>query len=152
MARGRHRRTEPDFLTSIVLLLGRTMWLLVSWPIRALFGRRSAVLDQQYYREHWEIIAHDLLSEDQQHMKQAILDADKLFDHAMRAQNLPGSTFADRLRAGQRRMSAETYQMIWEGHKLRNQVAHEVGYSVTKAESEAAARSFRRGLQALGAL
>lgn len=152
MARRHSRHNQTDGLTNIVTLVVRALWLLVSWPIRLMLGKRPSRLDQAYYSGHWETIRGYITQGDAQHLQQAVVEADKLLDHAMRELHLPGSSFADRLRSAESRMSQETYQMVWQSHKLRNQIAHEVGYTIGQSEAETALMGFRRGLQSLGAL
>lgn len=148
----RRRESQPDVFTNIILLIGRALWLLLSLPFRAMLGKRPTRLNQSYYQTHWKSVENQLHTGGDQSIRQAVMDGDKLLDHAMRELNLSGASFADRLRSAETRFSQETYQSIWTGHKLRNQIAHEVGHTITRNQAEQALQAFRRGLQALGAL
>lgn len=60
-------------------------------------------------------------------LKHAVIEADKLVDFCLKAKGYAGETFADRLRSAEKYMDKNSYQAIWYGHKVRNQIAHEDG-------------------------
>ena len=83
-------------------------------------------------------------------LRQAVSEADKLFDYVMKAQGYPGETMADRLRAAQPKLSDRN--AVWSAHKLRNALAHEVGFDLVASQVHEALLGFERGLKDLGAL
>ncbi len=86
-------------------------------------------------------------------MRQAINEADKLFDHIMRQQGVAGDSMGDRLKAARSRFAdREVYDHIWRAHKLRNALAHEVGFDLVPSQAKEAISDFETGLKALGAL
>lgn len=76
----------------------------------------------------------------------AILDAEKIIDHALKDLGYTG-TFADKLRAASPRFSS--VQAVWNAHKLRNRIAHEVGFKVSDQEAKKALFAFERALRDL---
>jgi hypothetical protein len=66
-----------------------------------------------------------LKSENPIELKHAVMEADKLVDYKLKALGARGETFADRLRESENRIPKATYNDIWQGHKVRNQIAHE---------------------------
>ena len=85
-------------------------------------------------------------------MKSAISEADKLFDGVLRAQGLPGDTMADRLKAAKPRFSSySVYDGVWRAHKVRNSLAHDVGFDLVPLQAREALADFERGLRDLGA-
>lgn len=86
-------------------------------------------------------------------LRQAINEADKLFDHILRQQGLSGTTMGDRLKSARPRFSdREAYDHIWRAHKLRNALAHEVGFDLVPSQAKEALADFETGLKTLGAL
>jgi hypothetical protein len=83
-------------------------------------------------------------------LRNAVSEADKLVDYVLRQSGVPGETMADRLRAGGRRFN--DVDSIWRAHKLRNSLAHEVGFDLVPSQAREALRDFERGLKDLGAL
>lgn len=147
MAR-RSRNQQPDILTTLIVTVFGGLWTLISWPFRRKVGK----LDRDAYLDHWNNIHQLVVDNSEQHWKQAIVEADKLIDQAFRELLMPGSTFGERLRAAEHRFSKDTYNRLWQAHKLRNQIVHEVGYSVGRQDAETAVSSFGDGLKVLGAL
>jgi hypothetical protein len=87
-------------------------------------------------------------------LRQAVLEADKLFDQALRQAGLPGATMGDRLKAARSRFAADrdTYDGLWRAHKLRNALAHEIAFDLVPSQAREALAGFERGLKDLGAL
>lgn len=141
------RKRQPDLIESFFLALGRALWFLISLPFRKYQNKRPKRLNQAVYQGHWQNI-ESLLNTNCQ---QAIIEADKLLDQAMRELGVSGETFADRLKSAEWRFDQNSYNALWSAHKLRNQIAHEVGHAVNETEARSALANFRRGLQSLGA-
>jgi hypothetical protein len=86
-------------------------------------------------------------------LRQAINEADKLFDHILRQQGLSGDTMGDRLKSARPRFTDRAvYDGIWRAHKLRNALAHEVGFDLVPSQAKEAITDFETGLKTLGAL
>ncbi len=60
------------------------------------------------------------------HKKSALIDADKLLDFVMKSSGLRGETMGDRLKNAEKRFERNMYNKIWEAHKLRNRLVHEI--------------------------
>lgn len=85
-------------------------------------------------------------------LRTAVSEADKLFDHVLREAGFKGNTMADRLRSAKGSFAYATYDSIWQAHKLRNALAHEVGFDLVKSQADEALQNFEKGLKELGAL
>ncbi len=79
----------------------------------------------------------------------AVSDADKLLDAGLQAIGVHGATMGDRLKNAKDKFDYSLYQRIWEAHKLRNHLAHEVGAAVSAREAQAAVGAFREALYAI---
>jgi hypothetical protein len=87
-------------------------------------------------------------------LRQAVLEADKLLDQGLRQAGLPGDSMGERLKAARSRFASDraAYDAIWRAHKLRNALAHEVGFDLVPSQAREALRDFERGLRTLRAL
>lgn len=83
-------------------------------------------------------------------LKSAVSEADKLFDYVMQKQGYSGMTMADRLKNAQSNLTDRNG--VWRAHKLRNALAHEVGFDLVASQANEALRDFERGLKDLKAL
>ena len=72
-------------------------------------------------------------------LKHAVLEADKIVDFKLKATGSQGETFADRLRSLEENIARSLYNEIWQGHKIRNQIAHEDEPRISRNELRAAA-------------
>lgn len=111
--------------------------------------QKRGQLDRDLVRTRWQAILNSAQSGGLG-LKHAVSEADKLLDYALKARGFKGETMADRLRAAKPKMGS--YQEIWNAHKLRNALAHEVGFEITRQQAKEAIVSFERGLKDLGAL
>lgn len=100
---------------------------------------------------HWGAIINRVKVGTQDAMRYAILEADSLVDHFLKKAGFSGEHMADRL--GQ--IVADrvpSIERVWKAHKLRNELAHTPGLTVTAAETKEALEAFRDFLVELGAL
>lgn len=109
-------------------------------------------LSQAQIAERWSVIQATAAGGGNG-LRTAVSEADKLFDQALRQQNLPGETMGDRLKAAKNRFSSYSiYDAVWRAHKLRNSLAHEVGFDLVPSQAKEALSDFERGLKDLGVL
>jgi hypothetical protein len=83
-------------------------------------------------------------------LKSSVLDADKLLDHVLKSQGFRGETMGDRLRSAGSRFSNRNN--VWRAHKLRNTMAHELGFDLVPSQVREALSDFEQALRDLGAL
>lgn len=79
-----------------------------------------------------------------------VVDADKLLDKALCEMGVPGKTMGDRLKKSSERFSQ--LNAVWYAHKLRNQIAHEHGFSLEYPQARHALQTFKQALKDLGAI
>ncbi len=126
------------------IIFGIVVLVVVTKLSRRIPGR----LNRQYYQERWlELLARVKTPEG---MMLAVIDADKLLDHALKQSGYRGKTMGERLVAAQRAISDN--DGIWYAHKLRNRLVHEPQVRLKKREAQKALAAFKKALTDLGAL
>lgn len=85
-------------------------------------------------------------------MRQDIMEADKLLEHALRLSGYKGKGLADMLKGLNRVDSAVSLHIkrILIAHNIRNRIAHLVGYDINEKRYSAIMHSFKAVLNALG--
>ncbi|MFZ2831808.1 MAG: hypothetical protein WAZ40_01505 [Minisyncoccia bacterium] len=71
----------------------------------------------------WEVILEHVNSESPAEWKIAILEADNMLDEVLEDMGYTGDTLAEKLK-GMSKTKIASYQDMWDGHVLRNQIAH----------------------------
>lgn len=102
-------------------------------------------------QEGWSTIQEHFFKGDENDLKVAIMDADKLLNEALRGAGVLGTQLGDRLkklRPGQ----LPNIDDVWQAHKVRNQIAHEPGFVLKRDLAERALDIYEKALQSLGAL
>lgn len=82
-------------------------------------------------------------------LKSALMEIDKLFDHAMKSRFIKGETLGERLKNAEKHFERKFYNQIWEAHKLRNRLAHEVGVRIDTSELKKAYDTLNRAIAKL---
>ncbi len=152
-----NQRKQPKVSAEqqVVEAIAKGIWAVVSFPFK--LGKRGGSSKKaglvpatvaQELGQHWEVVS--LYSQTPNTFAVAISEADKLLDNALKAANFAGTTMGERLKASQHIFDPYLYNMIWEAHKLRNRLAHEVGTSVNGQEVQQALHAFEQGLVRLG--
>lgn len=116
--------------------------------IVALVVRSTKKLNTAFFQKKWQDITY--LASNQVTWVQALIEADKLLDEALKQSHYSGKSTADRMVSANRAFS--NADSIWRAHKLRNKVVHEVNFKLQKREFVDAVKGFRRALKDLGAL
>lgn len=103
------------------------------------------------YTEHWDNILHYANSVRDSEWKLAIIEGDKLVDEVLQERGFPGETMGERLMLMAPDQLA-SLQDLWDAHKLRNLLVHEMNYQMKHEQALAAIRAFERVLRELGAI
>ncbi len=135
-------------MTIVFLIVAIVFGLAVLFILSRLVSHKPHRLNQQYYQKKWlEILARVKTYDG---MILAVIDADKLFDEALKKRSYRGKTMGERLVAAQHEISDN--DSVWYAHKLRNRLVHEPTVRLRKNEAKNALAGFRQGLKDLGAL
>lgn len=133
---------------------GPTIFTQVGAAVRGIWNLfvkdRGSVLDGVAFRKQFDEIERLFASKDVIHAAQAVVRADSVLDQVMRESGGQGATFADRLRSLEGKFSRDSYQAIWDAHKLRNEIAHQHP-TVSVNDARAAVQALRRAASQLGA-
>lgn len=112
--------------------------------------RRKKKLNQAKFTEQWHNLQKLCVS--RKTWPQAIFEADKLVDEALKKCRYKGKTTGERLVAAQHQLTSN--DKIWFGHKLRNKLEQENidVRTLKKQDVLDALNGFRQALRDLGAL
>jgi hypothetical protein len=110
---------------------------------------KSNNLDRALVKKRWQAI-QSMQSGGGNNLRQAVLEADKLLDYCFKNMGYPGENMADRLKSAQSQLSDKN--SVWDAHKLRNVLAHEIDYDLVVSQAKAAILSFEQALKDLGVL
>lgn len=83
-------------------------------------------------------------------LKSSINEADKLLDHVLKQLGYGGERMGERLKQAGPRFSDQN--AVWRAHKLRNALAHEIGFDLVPNQAKEALHDFEQALKDLGAL
>lgn len=141
--KGKKNQNQQTFLEVLLIGIFQVLWWLVTLPFKGVSKSkksRFSLEDRNYITSKRLEIETMSNSANEIELKHAVMEADKLVDYALKAQGYGGETFAERLQNAEKYIDARVYQEIWQGHKVRNQIAHESDSRVSIYELGEAAR------------
>lgn len=110
--------------------------------------RRSVSMDREYYHKKWVEI-HTLARTSAAASRLAIIEADKLLDHALKESGWHGDTMGERMKQAGNALGNSN--AVWTAHKLRNQLVHEQVHP-KPIEIRRALQAYEQALKKAGAL
>ena len=131
----------------IVALFLRAAW---RWLKRLFLAPRLEGLDRAGIQARWGEIERQAAADSEMSLKIAVMEADKLLDHALKAMAMPGTTLGERLKYAAYRYPK--IRNVWGAHRLRNQLAHESSFYLEPSMARRAIRDFKDALQLLNLL
>ena len=129
-----------------ILIVGALVFIAVSAT-----KKRGATFDQEAYQVDFLQIENMLSRENALSHNAVIVNCDKLLDRALCEIGAPGKNMGERLKKVGRDKFSQL-NSVWYVHKLRNQIAHEHGFSVDYNQAKRALATYRQALKDLGAI
>lgn len=129
---------ELSIVLVAIILLG-VLWIF-------LISKRSQKLSRSDYSlvcKEWESVSKRV----EYDARHAVLEADKLVDFVLKRKGYEGQ-MSDKLRKAEGTFS--NANALWSAHKLRNKIAHEIGFEVSNKDAKHALSAFKQALWDLG--
>ena len=99
----------------------------------------------------WDEIQKHLNSTKEAEWKFAVIEADSLVDYILKSSGYPGDTMGERLKNIDKSQIV-TLDCLWEAHKIRNRLAHDMNYFLRYGEAKRAIQLYEKTLKELQAL
>lgn len=141
--------------SKIVIGIFRALWWIISLPFRLLFGGKKSSKyppekinrDPDFTHNKWQEINELMRLGNPSNYSRAVLEADKLLDHALKAQMVPGLTMGDRLKAARNKFSSEGYDAAWRAHKVRNELAHNAEFQIMDYSARDTLKNYEKAIK-----
>lgn len=111
---------------------------LVGWVIYRRSKPKLSAGEQDFIRRQWQMIISS------PNQKQNILEADKLLDFVLGKYGYVGTLGEKMQKAGKVFSNSNG---IWNAHKLRNRLAHELSYEPSQTEGQIALANFKQAFK-----
>lgn len=108
--------------------------------------------DKDVVLQKWNEILKMLDAGGPSHFRQAILEADKLTNFVLGRIQVSGETMGQRLKSAGNRFSPKIYQGLWDAHKIRNRLVHEMDNEILNYEAKEAVEKYKAALKDLGVI
>jgi len=112
-------------------------------------ARTLRAYERQKIKEGWERVEQLLRVGRPSAIKEAVIVADKLLDHALRYIS-PGEAMGERLKNARGAFPPSVYQGLWDAHKMRNALVHDPEFDLTQLVARDVLSKFKAGFRSLG--
>lgn len=129
----------------VVIIVVTFMSLLILVLLAFLYSKK---LRPKKFRKKWNKIKAKLPK--QERWKEALIEADKLLDIALKKKNYTGKTVGEKLVKAEKIFTDK--DEVWFGHKLSKAIQEKPNLKLKKADMKRALIGLQRGLKDLGAL
>ena len=107
-------------------------------------------VDRKDMKVKWKKIEDIFNNKSDYAYKLAILEADKLVDYALKKMMMQGKDMGERIRFTTSKYP--DFRKIWNAHGIRNKIAHEPDFHVSRAMALKALKEFKKALEEIGVL
>ena len=139
-----------SFIFMVILMKLRKL-ILTNIPNASVKSGSEVKLSAGPYRARWTEILNHMESAKEWEWKFAVIEADKLADLVLKRAGFAGESMGDRLvniQDGQ----ITSLQDLWDAHKVRNNLAHNVDYFLRYTEARRAIEKYQRFLEEMGVI
>ncbi|MFH0814680.1 MAG: hypothetical protein V1902_01115 [Candidatus Falkowbacteria bacterium] len=139
-------QTTDVVIAMVVIVAG---FLLYFW-LRKISRPELVGISQKEIQRRWNEICGMVKVRKEMNYKLAVIEADKLLDHILKAMNFQGDTMGDRLKLAIYRFP-KLRKVVW-AHRVRNQIVHEVNYSLRYGVARLLLKLYKNALKHLRVL
>jgi len=140
---------SAGLIAASIMILIKTSWIAIRVERFQNVMLRNDVVKKGVQRE-WKKVQTHFFSGNENDLKVAVMEADKLLDEGLRDAGIIGRDLGERLRRV-KESDIPNLNEVWQAHKLRNQIAHEPGFKLKRDLAERALNIFEKALAQLGA-
>lgn len=138
-----------DFFIVVIFIFAFLLIVLLALYIR-LKPNRAEKVSREKIKKVWGRINYNINQNDFLYWKDAVVEADKLLDLVLMGV-VSGKSLGERLKNANNIVRDKSlYNRIWEAHKLRNKLVHEMDYYPEYKEIVAAIENYRIFLEYFG--
>ncbi len=150
----RNYRKQNDWKIGIFDAILNGIKSLILMPFKSRKNDPSKIynIDKETIVSQWQNVENLQKLGGPSHLKQSLIDADRILDLALKSKNILGNTLGERLKNAQNNFSWTAYQNLWSAHKLRNEIVHENNREILAPEIISAVSYIQDGLRELGIL
>lgn len=132
----------------------KALWWIITLPIRIIFGsskkgeiQQNTSRDPEHVGRKWQEIKQLMEMKNPSSFARAVLEADKLLDHALKDLRVPGMTMGDRLKAARNKFSPEAYDAAWRAHRVRNELVHNSEFQVMDYTARETLQNYEKAIR-----
>jgi len=115
--------TESIIIPLIGLILAALLWVVHKLG-GGLREKKARILKK--VTEYTADLDNKVKTDDFEDLKNLMVEIDKLYDYTLIQMNFSGNTMADRMNESMNYFTKEEFNRIWEAHKARNILVHEI--------------------------
>lgn len=142
---------SPFVIWGGIIAICLVVLAIIAFILKKIFSRPDLVgMSREDIKRQWNQIEDLVMRNDGMSHKLAVMEADKLLDHALKAMGFAGMTLAERLKVAAYRYPS--IRNVWPAHAARNRMVHEASYHLDRGTARDAIRRYHNALKELNIL
>ncbi len=130
----------------VLVAVGFIIIIILAWLL--IWRRRPRRLKQTEFLQQWQAVQK--LCANRENWPEALIQADRLLDEALKKRHFTGKSMGERLVAAQH--SFDDNDSVWYAHKLRVRIEQQPEHKLKKREIKGALLGIGQALKDLGAI
>ena len=143
------------FITAIFVASTLFFMIKTGWLALRIDRTEDVILRKNLPRRRsmkgWRHVQRHFFKGDDNSLKVALIEADKILDDALKAGGFKGENLGERLKKITEAQLPNLDQ-IWEAHKLRNRIVHETDFKLNRDTAERALGVYEKAFKDFGLL
>lgn len=136
-------------ITGAIIIIIKTEWLSLRVDrVRDVILKTD--MPKRRVNDEWAAVQKHFFAGNANDLKVAIMQADNILNVALQYAGVRGVNLGERLK-NLKRDQMPNLEDVWAAHKLRNEIAHETGFSLKRDAAERALETYEAALKNLGA-
>jgi hypothetical protein len=140
---------------SAIICIGLVVWIGIAIKRTNFLGLkverfRHIVLKTNFPKEkakkQWAIVEDHFYRGDENDLKIAVIEADKILEEALRESGIRGSSLGDRLK-NLKSSQFPNLDQVWQAHRLRNDIVHQSTFKLKRDLAERAIKIYEEALK-----
>ncbi|MFA6428600.1 MAG: hypothetical protein WCW02_03610 [Candidatus Buchananbacteria bacterium] len=137
------------FVAGCVVVVLVLVVIIKSSLVQNFLFRRSLSDEQKNFQQKWQQVEQMLETDNELIYRAAVVEADKLLDHALKSHKLAGADLGQRLKVAAYQFDVSS---AWVAHKVRNRLVHEGDFHLDKRLAQDTLYNYKRALKNLKVL
>lgn len=129
-------------MSFVALIIAITIIIIAKWKVGSSGNKWKIIVNKNLLE-----LSKKENSQNASEVKSLLIEIDKLLDFVLKSKGIKGENMGGRLKNASKLFSKNDYQKIWDAHKARNVLAHEINPKISTSQILSHYKDIRKGIE-----